>query len=178
MPEPFTATDQRAQHRSNLFVIAALHCPGADPLAPVRVRVRNLSPEGALIEGSPLPEIGTSVRLTRGRLSAVGELRWCDGHRAGLRFSSPVRVADWLPGAHQAGQQRVDEILFEARAGSGPGSAAPAVPGQPDYAELARALTKAGEELAADPGIAGRHPGALQAIDIAAQALARLAKGQ
>lgn len=178
MQKMSAAAEQRAERRSNLFVIAALYGEGAS--APITVRIRNLSPGGALVEGPELPDVGTNVRLCRGQLSAAGELLWRGPSHAGLRFTGPVHVADWLPGsARNSGQQRVDQIVFEARAAP-PLAPSPAAlaPTRPDYAAIARSLTQAGEALLADPDVAQRHLGALQAIDIAAQALDGLADDQ
>ena len=177
MPEPATAAEQRIERRSNLFVIAALHWR---PGVPAPVRIRNLSPRGALIEGPGLPAAGTSVRLSRGGLCADGQLMWRDDVHAGVCFADAVRVADWLPREmRNAAQQRVDETLYEVRAApsASPGVAT-LVQAAPDYAAISRSLLEAGEELVADPAIAGRHAGALQAIAIAVHALARLAENQ
>ncbi len=174
MPESIADDEQRNERRKNLFVAAALHWCGA--LAPVRIR--NLSPGGALIEATDLPEMGTGVELRRGGLSVAGELRWRDDGRAGLCFATPVRVADWLPaGTHNSGQRRVDDVIFEARSAP-PTGIIPNAASPPDFAALAEGLTNAVEALLTDPAIAQRHPAALQAIDIAAEALARLARGQ
>lgn len=178
MQERSVAAEQRAERRSNLFVIAALCAEGAS--APMAVHIRNLSPGGALVEGLELPDVGTNVRLCRGQLGAAGELLWRGPSHAGLRFTGPVLVADWLPGsARSSGQQRVDQIVFEARTGPtlAP-SPAPLASTRPDYAALARSLMQAGEALLADPDVAQRHFGALQAIDIAAQVLGQLGDGQ
>lgn len=188
MPEPDTGSEQRLERRNNLFVVAALRwldaasgasgAPGA-PAAPVPVRIRNLSPTGALIEGALLPQVGTSVHLSRGQHSVAGELKWRGETQAGLQFSTNVEVADWLPAsARSTGQQRVDRIVFEAKAAGVGTGITPAGPSAPDYAAIARALVAAGDELLAVPGLAERHPGALQVIDIAAQALGLLTRRQ
>lgn len=175
MPESFAGDEQRSERRNNLFVVAALHWRGA----PAPVRIRNLSPGGALIEGAGLPDVGTSVRLSRGQHSVDGELLWRGETHAGLQFKAPVRVADWLPAsARNGGQQRVDQIVFEAKASGVATGITPAGPSAPDYSAIADALTKAGDELIAVPGLAERHPEALQAIDIAAQALNLLNRRQ
>ncbi|MEO7635792.1 MAG: hypothetical protein ABIS38_09145 [Sphingomicrobium sp.] len=168
MPEPDAGSEQRVERRNNLFVVAVLHWPGA----PVAVRIRNMSPNGALVEGAGLPDVGTAVRLSRGQRNVAGELMWRGEMHAGLQFSAPVNVADWLPAnAGNAGQQRVDQIVFEAKAARVATGIVPNEPSAPDYAAIARALVKAGDELVAVPGLAENHPDALQAIDIAAQAL-------
>jgi hypothetical protein len=64
--------NNRSELRSNLFLSAELVVgPAALP-----VRVRNLSPHGALVDGGSLPPAGASVRLVRGDLSAEGEIAW------------------------------------------------------------------------------------------------------
>ena len=171
--------EQRGERRSNLFVIAGLYCQGQP--VPIAVRVRNLSPAGGLIEGEGLPTVGSAVRLSRGSRSVDGEVLWRTPTHAGLRFDCVVQVSDWLPGTgRDRAQQRVDRIIVEARAAP-VRSVTPALPleaSRPDYAAIALALTEAGETLIADPDIAQRHLGALQAIDIATQALSRLADDQ
>lgn len=171
--------EQRSERRTNLFVVAALFGHGES--TPTTVRIRNLSPAGAMIEGTELPGAGTAVRLTRGSLSAAGELLWIDETRAGLRFAAPVTVANWLPGgARSSGQQRVDRMVLEARAqlSTAATDAAPTAPSRPDYAAIARSLTAASEALLADPEVAERHLDVLQTIDIAAQALGCLIDDQ
>lgn len=182
MPERDTGSEQRLERRNNLFVVAALRwldAAAGAPAAPVPVRIRNLSPTGALVEGALLPQVGTSVRLSRGQHSVAGELKWRGETQAGLQFSTHVEVADWLPAStRSAGQQRVDRIVFETRAAGAATAIAPAEPSAPDYAAIARALIEAGDELVGVPGLAESHPGALQAIDIAAQALNLLTRRQ
>lgn len=169
--------DQRTQPRRNLFVAAALHGPDGNPCV---VRIRNLSPQGALIEGLGLPAVGARVRLFRGPFSAPAQLVWHAHDRAGLLFATPLNVADWLPsGACNRAQQRVDQFIFEWRAVASRGGPPPLVPpGRPNYAALATALADAAEELMTDPNFAENHPCAVQAIDMAADALRRLGEGQ
>ena len=118
-------SENRLSARTNLFVMAAI-CGG---LGSEPVKVRNLSPNGALIEGAVLPQTGTQVRLCRADLEVGGEIVWCKDGRAGLQFGSPVVVADWLPqGSANAGQQRVDQLVQKLKtsgASSSPSSAAP-----------------------------------------------------
>lgn len=80
--------------RTNLFVMGAIYSDSGS--APVRVR--NVSPHGALIEGIEIPPAGSQVRLCRGSLSVANAIKWCEARRAGLQFESAVLVADWLPG--------------------------------------------------------------------------------
>ena len=176
-----TATpEHRLEPRSNLFVIATLY--GADGWAPVRIR--NLSQGGALIEGAVLAAIGAEVQLSRGSLTVIGRVVWLEGNKAGVRFTGRIAVADWLPsGKPGSGQQLADELVHQARLGALPTVATPTIPPPEDRGpkiadelmRLCRLLEQAGEDLVADEALAERHPGPLQAIDMAAQALAKLA---
>lgn len=149
------------------------------------VRIRNLSPTGALIEGPVLPLPGTHVRLTRGSLSIMGNIVWHRDGRAGLRFKSTVSVADWLPqGRAVSAQQRIDEIVQHARTASkGVDPRAPVDCPAPqstslsavDLRQLGLAIQSLSEDLAADPVAVERHGSKLQTLDIVAQALRRIA---
>jgi hypothetical protein len=172
--------DKRFDPRSNIFVIATLYGIGGS----VPVRVRNMSRHGALVEAATLPPIGTPVRLCRGHLSVSGEVMWVDEGKAGLHFTLPTSVREWLPsGKRGVGQQMADELIHQARLGEVPASR-PAVdietqawPISVELQRRAAELEQAAEELAADAEVAGRYAEALQAIDSVAQALARLAAG-
>ena len=174
---------RRVEARSNIFVVAVL----ASDNGSAPVRIRNMSRSGALIEGGVIPPENASVRLSRGSLSVRGQIMWRRENRAGVHFESAVAVADWLPGGKGAsGQQRVDEIVYSYKAEVGamrPVQIAPpeqAFAERPDLAaellELRTALDAVAEELAGDEATAVRHPDALQAIDMAAQRLEKLAQ--
>jgi len=170
--------EKRLDPRSNIFVIAALYHGGGS----VPVRIRNMSPHGALVEGARLPANGTPMRLSRGSLTVECEIMWADEGRAGLHFSAPTAVGQWLPGGKRgAGQVLADEMAQQARLGALPPlrPAPPADPERPTVGEqalrLESELRRAVEALAADPQVAERHPVPLQDIDGVAQALAKLA---
>ena len=110
-PDP---AHQRAEVRNNMFVVAVLYGAGGS----VPVRVRNMSRGGALVESADTPGEGQHVRLSRGSLSVRGHIAWQRDNRAGIRFDTAIDVSDWLPlGARPTGQQRVDEIVQDRRAG-------------------------------------------------------------
>lgn len=175
------APHQRSESRNNLFVVAALSSASASG----PVRIRNMSPHGALIEGPVLPPKGTSVRLSRGSLSVTGHIVWRRDNRAGVRFDSAISVGEWLPNGRAAtGQQKVDEIVHTYKSQKAVGGAV-AVPASDRASEsldvgssllhIRSALTAAAEELASDPFVAARHLRALQTIDVATQELDKLA---
>jgi hypothetical protein len=85
--------ESRAGDRKNLFVVAQLIWGNGNSA----VRVRNISPSGALIEGDRLPPAHTAVKLGRGELIVHGELVWQGAGKAGLAFVEPVQPGDWLP---------------------------------------------------------------------------------
>jgi hypothetical protein len=170
--------EKRLDPRSNIFVIAALYHGGGS----VPVRIRNMSPHGALVEGPALPPNGSPMRLSRGSLTVECEIMWADAGRAGLHFSAPTAVGEWLPGGkHGAAQVLADEMAQQARLGALPAlrPAPPADPERPSVAQevlrLESELRRAVEALAADSQVAARHAVPLQEIDEVAQALAKLA---
>lgn len=187
---PFLAPDadptaglahQRADPRSNMFVMATLYHDGTS----TPVRVRNMSRGGALVEGSVLPPDQARVRLSRGSLSVRGRIVWLEDNRAGLRFDAAVEVAPWLPGGSRPShQQRIDEMVQACRQSPGGGSEppAPAASGQAravrQLLDLRDTLNAVAEELAGDTSIAMAHATALQRLDVAAQALDKLATAQ
>lgn len=174
------APHQRSEGRNNLFVVAAL----SSETASGPVRIRNISPHGALIEGPVLPPKGTSLRLSRGSLSVTGNIVWRRENRAGVRFDSAVIVADWLPnGRATTGQQKVDEIVHAYKSQKAPAGAVTSPVSKrasegldvgASLLHIRSALTAAAEELASDPFVAARHVRALQTIDVATQELGRL----
>jgi hypothetical protein len=161
-----------------MFVMASLSARGASG----PVRVRNLSPTGALVEGGVLPVPGEAVSLLRGSLRSEGKVVWCNNGRAGLRFDALVTVADWLPkGAHQNGQQRADTIIREIRtdkvAQRQPAiykEVAPSGVTSADLQSLVRDLDRLSEALAEDDFVIIRHGAKLQVLDAASQALKKL----
>ena len=169
---------QRNDARSNMFVTATLYSDGGSS----PVRVRNMSRGGALIESDILPPEQSRVRLSRGGLSVDGQIVWRRDNRAGIQFDAGVEVGNWLPsGNRPSHQQRVDEMVKACRsapAGNGEESPPPAA-GQAEairrLLDLRDTLNAVAEELAGDTLVAMAHATALQKIDVAAQALDKLA---
>jgi hypothetical protein len=156
------------------------------------VRIRDLSANGALLEGDALPPVGAAFVLKRQALQVRGTVVWNAGARCGVRFEGIISVPDWVAGHGSGtgparGQARVDDIQAAVRAGMTP--AHPAAPGaagdvhdlegldQRIAAELAyvrRLLDTAGEAFIDEPVLLRRHGPALQAFDIAGQILGHL----
>jgi hypothetical protein len=177
MSEAVGESGGRAEARSNIFVAATL--ASAEASGPVRVR--NLSPLGALIEGGVVPPEGAHVLVNRGRLRASGTVAWRSGNRAGIRFDTAISVTEWLPRGLRTQQQRIDGVVHAYKSGS----AALATPDekrahsptdlQNTLLNLERTLRRVAEDLARDALMCERHLTNVQLIDVAAQKLARLA---
>jgi hypothetical protein len=166
------STDIRSTDRTHLFLVATLTFGAAS----VMVKVRNLSPSGALIEGRDLPSAGTDVILTRGSLEASGRAVWVDAGRAGLAFTNPVAVGAWLPTREAAARvptesQTPREVTPTPNDSSRPPSTAGAVAS--DLATLLRELTELGQQLRSDPSTLARYP-QLRWFDVAAQRIIRM----
>lgn len=170
----------RREPRTNLFAMATIYADGAS----TPVRVRNLSPTGAMVEGAVLPKPGRRVRLCRGSLEVSAEIVWCNDGAAGLRFESAVTVADWLPrGRAIAPQQRIDEVFHHARVGVGVRGESPLVPnncssntlGAVDLMRMKQAIESLAVQLADDADVVERYASKLQLLDMAAEALGKIA---
>lgn len=76
----------RRQRRSNVLLTAVLELSGRE----LEVKLRNLSAEGALVEGETLPVEGAEIRFRRHELAVHGKIVWVRGKRAGLSFHQPL----------------------------------------------------------------------------------------
>lgn len=158
-----------------MFVLASM--AAASVSGPIKIR--NMSPSGALIEGVALPHVGEHLSLGRGELSAAGTIVWREGGRAGLRFDHFVEVGAWLPAGSR--QQQVDQTFHELKNGLAPTAPQPPAPvgtspvGKADLLEAASALDALADALAEDARVIAGHSTKLQALDVAAQLLRRCA---
>lgn len=62
----------------------------------VPVVLRNLSTEGALIEGADLPVEGSSTVFKRNELTVPGTIVWVEGRYAGIAFNRPLEREELL----------------------------------------------------------------------------------
>lgn len=179
-----TGIEARGQPRSSMFLAAVLRA-GAEQAA---VKVRNMSPKGAMVESPLRPPPGTEVHLIRGVLLAKATIIWSSNNRCGLRFSSEVSVKEWLAAPTKAEQQRVDEIVALVKAGA----IHPAVADSCDIG--ASTESRSEEQLVGDLGIVisliqdleedlssstetlARHGLKLQNLDIAMQMIQAIAQ--
>jgi hypothetical protein len=85
-------TQNRKSGRSPVLLSAKIDVRGVE----IPVILRNLSAEGALIEGAPLPNEGATTRFTRNDLSVMGRIVWIEGRYAGLAFDRRLEREEML----------------------------------------------------------------------------------
>lgn len=157
--------------------MAVLYCEGR----PAPVKIRNISRDGALVEGLGLPNKGAEVVMARGALESAAIVMWAAGGRAGLSFKSPIEVSAWLPRSSHEKQQRVDQLIHQISRAPSLSVAPRLTPSQMtagELLELKAALESLEADLASDPAIVARHLCKLQVLDLAAQAFMRLAQNR
>ena len=85
-------TQNRRSRRSPVYLAATLEVAGV----PQAVKLRNLSEEGALIEGERLPLEGTTTFFERNELRLKGRVVWVEGRYAGIAFARQLRPEEVL----------------------------------------------------------------------------------
>ena len=91
MDESIMNRNRRSQ-RSNVLLAASIEASGAS----IPVKLRNLSTEGALIEGPDLPVEGSEVLFRRNELSVTSRVAWVHGKHAGVAFKRPIAQEEVL----------------------------------------------------------------------------------
>ena len=76
-------TQNRRSHRSHLWMAASLEHEGGD----IPVTLRNLSADGALVEGDHGLAPGTEIIFHKNELSVSGRIAWVEDRRAGIAFA-------------------------------------------------------------------------------------------
>ena len=79
-------TQNRRTRRSHFLMAASIEADGVT----VAVKLRNLSPEGALVEGDQLPVVGSSVIFRKKELNLAGRVAWVATGRAGIAFDAKL----------------------------------------------------------------------------------------
>lgn len=87
-----SAAHNRRSSRSPVLLSAKIDVDGVT----VPVILRNLSAEGALIEGSSLPAEGTVVFFQRNDLRVKSQLVWVEGRYAGVAFDRQLAREELL----------------------------------------------------------------------------------
>lgn len=165
----------RVEQRTNMFVLATFFSASASG----QIKIRNMSPSGALIEGSVMPAVGEQLHLSRGTASIKGRVVWCLAGKAGVEFDGRVAVGDWTPGRNSA-QERLDHVVQQVKSGAVPSGAdersISQALGSSDLERLARAVDVLSDALADDPTIVARFGTKLQTLDVASQVLRKISR--
>ena len=80
-------SQNRKTRRSNVLMSASLELSGTS----LPVKLRNLSADGALVEGDKLPVEGASLLFRKGDLSMPGTVAWVKGRQAGVSFAQKLK---------------------------------------------------------------------------------------
>ena len=175
---PADGLHNRREERVDLLVQANMHALPGNSV----VRLCNLSPVGALIEGQSLPSIGHEVELRRGALSAPGRIVWRGVDQAGISFFEQAEVADWFPDSPPQASvdrafQRIMEEFRERDATARRDMPAPlhkSLITIDDMDRVAASPDELGDALADNPQVVVQFAEKLQTLDIAAQLLRKL----
>ena len=85
MNDSSTPHNRRTQ-RSHVLMAASIEAAGV--VAPVKLR--NLSSDGALVEGDRLLSVGCEVLFRKGELRLTGQVAWIRDKRAGIAFDTKL----------------------------------------------------------------------------------------
>jgi hypothetical protein len=85
-------TQNRRSRRSPVLLSATVYFAGI----PVVVKLRNLSEEGALIEGERLPPEGSETLFERKEMRLKSRVVWVEGKYAGIAFDVPLKREEVL----------------------------------------------------------------------------------
>ena len=82
----------RRSRRAPVLLAATIEVDGV----PEAVKLRNLSEEGALIEGERLPAEGSTSFFQRNELRLKSRVIWVHGRYAGVAFARPLKSEEVL----------------------------------------------------------------------------------
>lgn len=85
-------SQNRRTRRSNVLMSASLELSGTS----LPVKLRNLSVDGALVEGDKLPVEGAAILFRKGDLSMPGNVAWVKGRQAGINFAQKLNPQQLL----------------------------------------------------------------------------------
>jgi len=80
-------SQNRRSRRSNVLMAASLETSSGT----ANVTLRNLSAEGALVEGDRLPDAGESLIFRKNELVVSGRIAWASERRAGIAFDAKLQ---------------------------------------------------------------------------------------
>ena len=94
-------SQNRRSRRAPVFLAASVEVAGT----PEPVKLRNLSEEGALIEGERLPLEGTTTFFQRNELRLKSRVVWVQGRFAGVAFARALKAEEVLRNVPKPRQQ-------------------------------------------------------------------------
>ena len=80
-------SQNRRSRRSNVLMAAVLETATGT----AKVTLRNLSAEGALVEGDRIPEAGQELVFRKNDLAVSGRVAWVSAKRAGIAFDAKLQ---------------------------------------------------------------------------------------
>src|SRR5687768_4603362 len=87
------APDARRAPRFRVLLVARLLTTSGER----NVKLRDISANGAMIEGDRLPAPGADILLRRGSLETFATVIWAKDGKAGLEFDAPLTEAElWM----------------------------------------------------------------------------------
>jgi hypothetical protein len=101
-----SVAQNRRSGRSPVLLSATIRIADRD----VPVVLRNLSSQGALIEGAQLPPQDTETLFTRKELTVKGRIVWVEGRYAGLAFDRRLDREELLRHVPKP-RQRVEQLF-------------------------------------------------------------------
>jgi hypothetical protein len=104
-------TQNRRSRRSNVWMAASIE--SADGLT--NVTLRNLSADGALVEGDGIPEPESKVVFRKKELVISGHVAWVNERRAGISFDAklePETIMRHIPAPKDRFEPRVKRPGF------------------------------------------------------------------
>ena len=87
-----SVTQNRRSRRSPVLLAATVEIDGA----PVAVKLRNLSEQGASIEADRMPSEGAETYFERNELRLKSRIVWVHGKFAGVAFETPLKREEVL----------------------------------------------------------------------------------
>lgn len=91
MDESATPGNRRSS-RSNVLLAATIEVGAAS----IPVKLRNLSEQGALVEGGNLPLENSDILFCRNELRVHGRVAWVNHKQAGIAFAEPLSTQEVL----------------------------------------------------------------------------------
>lgn len=85
-------TQNRRSRRAQLMMTGTLEWSGRS----LPIKLRNLSSEGARVEGADLPIEGSALHFRKGDIAVDGRVIWVRGNQAGIQFVTLLDPAEVL----------------------------------------------------------------------------------